>query len=106
MKVEQQLSKIEWEEAQRQSDDDDITKDFDVVTERKKRQVKLGMEEYKKEKVKEGWEKKMRKKKKEAVSSREERKKIRQKHVKKAGAKAGEATCKTKKKEFHRIIWK
>ena len=57
------------------------------------------------EKVPKVSEKKMKKKLKEAVASREQKKKIRQRHQK-AVTKAGVATPKTEKKQIHKIIRK
>ena len=54
------------------------------------------------EKVKKVWERKMKKKQKEAAASKEQRKKIRQKHQK-AVTKAGVATPKTGKKQIYKI---
>ena len=72
--------------------DDGNSKAFDFVIERKNREVKIGIEEHKEKNVRE--EKK--KKQKEAVALREQRKKIRQRHlIKTAVAKVGTATAKT-----------
>ena len=47
LKVEQQQSKIEGQEINEELDDDDNTKAFDFVKERKNRKGKLGIEEHK-----------------------------------------------------------
>ena len=57
------------------------------------------------EKVKKVWEKKMKKKQKEVMASREQKKKIRQRHQE-AVKKAWVATPKTEKKQIHKIIEK
>ena len=67
--------------------------------------MKLGIEEHKNGESNESVREENKKEVKEAVASREQKKKIRQRHQE-AVTEAGAATPKTEKKQIHKIIRK